>query len=243
MNPLGRLGHAVTSEDLRFRFNAGLLQGAATGRVYAALRPKIRRLQVTADTDLVLEGFPRSANTYAVAAFRCSNGLDVRLADHLHSVANVAAGVSRGKPVLVVVREPLGACTSLIQRHHVRPATALSAYVDFHGRLVPHLDRVVVSDFPVTTGRFGDAIDAVNARFGTAFRRYETTPENEAWCRAFVIESDRRDQGRVQSHTVALPDPARVAGRDEVAATLRALPDLLERAEEHYERIRATAVD
>jgi hypothetical protein len=242
VNPLVVLARLLTTEDARFRLHSRLASGDMSGRLYGAARTKIRRQQVTGDTELVIEGFPRSANTYAVAAFRCANGMSVRLADHLHSVANVAGAVRRNLPVVVLLREPLGACTSLIQRQHVRPATALTAYADFHAGLLPYLDRVVVSDFPTTTGMFGVVIDAVNERFGTGFSRYETTPENEAWCREFVLDADRVDQGRNKSHTVALPDPTRIAARDEVAETLRALPALLGPAEELYDRISRSSV-
>jgi len=46
------------------------------------LKSKNKRLGVDASTDLVIEGFPRSANTFAVAAFE-SHDVDINMAHHL----------------------------------------------------------------------------------------------------------------------------------------------------------------
>lgn len=222
MNPVLRFARRATSDDTRFRLHNWLCSRRSSERVYGFVQPKIRLLRVDDDTDLVIEGFPRSANTYAVAAFRCANGSDPVVADHLHSSASVREGVRRGLPVLVLIRDPVAACASLIQRQAVRPATALTAYIRFHRGIEPVLDRVVVSGFETTTTSFGTAIEALNRRFGTAYRVYEPTPENEAWCRDFVLAADRADQGAVRPHTVALPHAERRAGRREVVnAVLR----------------------
>ncbi len=42
------------------------------------LRPSRRYLLVTKDTEIVIEGYPRSANTFAVAAFLVAQGLPVK---------------------------------------------------------------------------------------------------------------------------------------------------------------------
>lgn len=48
------------------------------------LRPQRRDLVVARDTEIVIEGYPRSANTFAVAAFLLAQGRPVKIAHHLH---------------------------------------------------------------------------------------------------------------------------------------------------------------
>ena len=60
------------------------------------------------------------------------------------------------------------------------------------------------------------AIAAANSRFGTSFIPYERTEANEAWCRTFVVEADRVDQGEVRESTVALPQAARHRDRQPI---------------------------
>lgn len=237
-----RVVRRLTTDDTRFRLHNWLCAHGPTSRAYAAAQPKIRRGSVGDRTELVIEGFPRSANTYALAAFTCANGPRTVVASHLHAAASVAAGVRRELPVIVVLRDPLDACVSLLQRQPVRPSSALRAYVRFHERITPLVPDLVVSDFPVTTRSFGTTIEAANRRFGSTFVPYEHTPENEAWCRDFVIEADRRDQGQVRESTVALPQASRRRGREPVVAAVEQEGSLLARARELYEALRSSSV-
>ena len=82
-----------------------------------------REFLVSPSTDLVIEGFPRSGNTFAVAAFVLSQPRPVRIAHHHHVPAQVIYAVKRGIPVLVVVRKPDDAVLSLVMgfRNKSRP--------------------------------------------------------------------------------------------------------------------------
>ena len=57
-------------------------------------------------TQLVIEGYPRSANTYAVVAFAAVQPERPRIAHHLHVAAQVLAAVDRDIPTMVLIRRP-----------------------------------------------------------------------------------------------------------------------------------------
>jgi hypothetical protein len=237
-----RLARRFLGDDTRFRLHNWLCSHDATSRLYAAVQPKVRGGMVTDRTELVIEGFPRSANTYALAAFRCANGPEVVVADHLHSGRSVRVAADRGLPCIVLVRDPVDACTSMIQRQPVRARTALEAYLRFYAQVTLVMDDVVVADFATTTGDFGAVVREVNRRFGTTYQPYEHTEANEAWCREFVTEADRVDQGRVHSSTVALPNAERAEGRGAVRAQVCAERDLVSEAARTYDAVRLAAV-
>jgi hypothetical protein len=237
-----RLSRALLDDDARFRLHGWLTSRPLARSVYGTLRPELGRLGVTRETDLVIEGFPRSANTYAAAAFRRANGDSHVIAGHLHAISSIQAGAERGLPVIVVVRDPVDAAVSLIQRQPVRAATAVESYIRFHVRLRPWLPDVLVSDFPVTTTSFGSVIDAVNQRHATRFVPYEHSPDNEAWCRHFVTEADRRDQGEQRVETVALPHAGRRSARQPILQAVLREERLVARARDLYAQLREHAV-
>jgi hypothetical protein len=232
----------VTTNDGRFRLHNWLTSRGSTRLAYQVLQPKIRGCVVRPDTELVIEGFARSANTYALAAFRCANGPDTVVADHLHAASSIVRAAHHGIPAIVLIRDPLDACASLIQRQRVHPRTALEAYLRFHTTVLPWLDHAVVSDFPTTIGSFGIVVEALNARFATSYRPYEKTAENEAWCRQFVLDADRRDQGLMRGTTVALPQASRNAGRPAVTEMLLREGTLVDDVRSCYAEVRALAV-
>src|SRR2546421_9409717 len=90
---------------------------------------------VSHDTELVIEGFPRTANTFTVFAFQMAQAAPVRVAHHLHAPAQVIFAARRGIPVLVLVRPPEDAVLSLASwSPYVSLGQALAAYARFYER-------------------------------------------------------------------------------------------------------------
>jgi hypothetical protein len=146
---------------------------------YPGPSPKV----IDGDTELVIDGYMRSANTFAVYAFQMAQRRPVRLAHHLHAPAQVIEAVRRGVPTLVVVREPEGAILSQVQwEPDVSLSAALRTYARFYRCLLPYAARVTVGEFDEVTNDFGVVIDRLNARYGTSFDRFESTPENRQRC-------------------------------------------------------------
>jgi hypothetical protein len=184
-------------------------------------RPSHDGKVIDADTEIVIEGYPRSGNTFAAAAFEMAQGRPVRIARHLHAPAHVIAGVRRGVPVMVVVRRPEDAVVSEVIRHPgLTVGQALRHYASFHRHLEDYRSGFVVAPFERVTGDFGAVIEAVNTRFGTAFHLFDHTPENVEAVFRRVDEMDREDTGRRATDpaaTTARP----VASRDEAKEGLR----------------------
>jgi hypothetical protein len=156
-------------------------------------RVRHSRGMATSETELVIDGFPRSGNTFAVVAFQLAQPAPTRVSHHIHSAANIIAAVNRGTPIVVTVREPQDAVLSCVIREpYVSIRQALNAYIAFYERLQPWHDRVVIASFSDVTTDMGSVIDRVNKRFGTTFNRFTHTPESVAQC--FQIIEDRARQ-------------------------------------------------
>ena len=149
-------------------------------RAYCRVHPRLSNLIVRPDSELVIEGFPRSANTFAVLAFEKAQPGPVRIAHHLHAIAQITLGIEFHIPVLVLIREPVGAVVSLIGRDwRISPAHALTEYIHFYKRVQANIDKVVLADFKSITGDYAKIIEAVNVRFGASFLPYINTPAND----------------------------------------------------------------
>lgn len=200
---------------------------------------------VAEDTELVIEGFSRSGNTWAVAAFELAQQRPVKLAHHLHAPAQISRAVELEIPVLLVVRQPVDAASSTVIRHPgVTLSQVLRAYTSFHRAVLPHLSRVVVAGFERITTDFGSVTEEINRRFTTSFQPFVNTPENVGCCFARIEEMDREDGTRRSldpADTMARPVPAREAMRAELMTAMddARLRRRRQRAEEMYELILA----
>lgn len=183
-----------------------------TARCYALLRSDVRANLIRRDTELVIEGFPRSANTYAATAFWIASGKDIGCVHHLHTPVNVEVAVKRGIPAIVLVRDPLNAVISQIQRSPELPAKSVfREYIRFYERIMPISDQVVIASFDVVTSHFDAVVREVNCRFGTSFVPYDRTPENEDRVQGELRYADlvRHRFRRVAENSISWPSRQR----------------------------------
>jgi hypothetical protein len=148
---------------------------------------------VSEDTELVIDGFTRSASTFAVVAFQLAQTRPVRVGHHLHAPAQILEAVHRGVPTLLCVRPPEDTVLSLVVREpYVTIRQGLVAYARFHERLLPVRERVVVADFAEVTEHLDRAVERVNARFGTAFTPFRTSEQAVRECFDLIEMRARR---------------------------------------------------
>lgn len=154
-----------------------------------------RRIERT--TRLVVEGFPRSGNTYASVALRHALDLDRPglLASHVHTPSQVKLAVRRGLPTVLVVREPAEAVASLlVAAPHVRPAAAMREWVHHHRVLLGVRDRIVVTTLAEVTNDLAGLVDRINQRFDCDFAIPAAAPAAEVVL-ATMTEQHRRVYG------------------------------------------------
>jgi hypothetical protein len=198
---------------------------------------------VTSSTDVVIEGFPGSANTYVREALLLVEP-SLRIASHTHSPANALEGARRGVPTLVLVRDPVAATLSFVDRHggHT-PAWALRRYVTFHEALLGRLDGIHVATFEDATTRLGVVIDAMNEALASSLPAFD---DEDLDLRRRLDDKIRADSGRLFGAAgdaqVALPSAARAAERAAAEADLRrADPTLVAAAERAHADLLAEA--
>jgi hypothetical protein len=157
----------------------------------------------TGATEICIEGFLRSGNTFSVIAFQHAQPRVVSIAHHVHAAGAVIAAAEMGTPTLVLIRQPEESVLSYVIRWpSLTIGQALRGYIRFYGPLVPYRDRFVVGRFEEVTTDLGGVIRRVNERFGTDFVPYECSEENEREVRAELDAWDanthRREGGAAE---------------------------------------------
>lgn len=136
--------------------------------------------QITPTTDLVVEGFPRSGNTFAHFAAALAEP-EAQIVSRVHTPSQVIQAVRRRVPTLLVVRDPIDTIASMtVAASHVPPRSSLEEYIHHHEALLPLVDHVVVATFDEVVTDFDSVIDALNKRFDLGFRRFGHTPARTA---------------------------------------------------------------
>jgi len=145
------------------------------------------------DTELVIDGFTRSAGTFAVVAFQLAQNGHVRVAHHLHAAAHLKAAAARAIPAIVPIRPPEATVLSAIIREPLVPVRQwLRSYTLFYAEILPLRGSQVVATFEQVTTDFGGVIARLNERFGTDYREFHHGDEEVERCLALIEERSRR---------------------------------------------------
>lgn len=135
--------------------------------------------RVERDTELVLEGYPRSGNTFALHAFRIAQPMPVKTADHYHVPAQLILARRWRIPACVTFRNPEDVVRSLVVKYpFIRPIDALRGYLGFYRRIWALRDAFVAAHFDEIVTDFGAVIDRINGRFGTDFATFRHDEAN-----------------------------------------------------------------
>ncbi len=136
-------------------------------------------MKVVPDSDICIEGFPRSANSYAVVAFRLANP-EVKIAHHLHVPAQLLMAVHKQIPAVFLIREPLEAVASFMVFQSSKNADLyLKAYIRFYKVLKNIQSSLVIVDFATVTQNFNELVRRVNRKFSTHFLELENPEAHE----------------------------------------------------------------
>ncbi len=207
--------------------------------LYRLLR-KDRSRMVTPETQLVIEGFPRSGNSFARVAFIQAQREKVRIAHGLHVPAQVIRAAGWHIPTLVLIRRPRDAVLSFAIRDPISVDQALRYYLSFYETIERYRDAYVLGHFEEVTRDYGRVIERINERFGTTFARFRHDEENVGRVFARMEKNSRKRYGEAGWETkVSAPSDLKERMKHEIGYDLEdpKRRELIAAAEDVYERL------
>jgi hypothetical protein len=205
----------------------------ASLRLFVAARPSWRKRIARPAAVACIEGFPRSANTYATEMFQRRNG-PLPLAHHLHVPGQVLRAVQLGLPSVVLVRPPLDALSSLlIVDERLSIELAVWSYVDFHRRVWVARESVAACQFHEVIGDASVVSRRLNERFGTRFDDRPVSRTERGELLRMMTNSHHAVADRSSRWGSTTPDPEKDRRKAALLGTLRRTARLAEAEEWH----------
>lgn len=190
------------------------------------LVPKNRTLSVKKNTQIVIEGFPRSANTFAVGAFNRIQPIKLRIAHHMHVPAQVIRAVHWKIPTIVLIRDPKDAVVSLVTYDsRISINQALRCYVSFYKAIYFCRSKYIVAFFEEVISDYSKIIEKTNDKFNTKFvsRSFAEAEVNSIFQRIESIgeiEATRQEKTECSELNVARPSLTRACLKRELMQKL-----------------------
>lgn len=213
---MANYGHIVNSFPLRMSL------GCYPWLFYPLynLVPINRQLAVNPTTELVIEGFPRSANTFAVLAFEHSQPQKINIAHHMHVPAQIIRAAYWKIPTLVLVRKPQDAIASYVMRKSkLSLEDALKCYIRFYTVVLRYTDSYVTASFEEVISNFSAVVERINRKFGTRF--VTLTPAGEDLEKIFERTDSIAQRNGMGEMGIARPSAERKARKQELISELQ----------------------
>jgi hypothetical protein len=152
----------------------------ALRRQMHARHPSVSKY-VTKGHKLVIDGYPRSGNSYSRLQFLEANpGIEPHFGNHIHLASQLILAVRYELPAALLLRKPEEAVVSYGAfriKQAMSGAMTIEAlleqncryYYDMHRRLLPYRDRILVSRFEDVITDYAGVIDRLNCKFGCSF--------------------------------------------------------------------------
>jgi hypothetical protein len=171
---------------------------------------------VRGDTDVCIEGYPRSGNSFLYRVFQRWNP-ESKIAHHLHVPMQVRRAIVLGVPSAVLIREPADAVSSLAVFFggDVSDDALLKTYVSFYETLMPLRDQIAICPFEAMVADPRLLPIRLNERFGTSFAIGDWGPTAEAAVREQVTTYHRTERSGLESR-LPLPNAEKDAVKQSV---------------------------
>lgn len=112
------------------------------------------------DSDLCVESYPSSANSFLCRVLKYSNK-DLNIGQHTHSIANIKIALKYNIPVITIIRDPLNAISSRVVRFDEEIEKCIFEYIAFYEYVAAHLDDLVLLSFENVINNTSEAWQAI----------------------------------------------------------------------------------
>ena len=190
---------------------------------------------INQETSVVVDGFPRSGNSFLVALLKVSQASSLKFSHHLHSAAHIKEGVRRNLPTIVILRDPREAVLAYVAYDQNVPLKeSLRDWISFY-RQVLKLDsrRYIIANFKDFVEDGNKVIVNAEDRFPGVFSRIDHGVD-EVQAKEYLKQHSEKLFSGI---SYSLPSAKRSAVKDRVRPQLDADPcrALLAEALEIYE--------
>lgn len=185
----------------------------------------------TADTDLCIEGYQSSSNSFAYNVFRLLDP-SLHIGHHTHSVANLKRAAQHDVPTLILYRPPADCIPSMVARFKPSLEDGVTRYVRFYQYVLDHREAFMLASFEETTQRIAATIERVEMNTSLDLGTYDAdSVAEEAVAHIQAWTKKQGDEDRI-----SLPKPQRDTQKKALRKRLCALASFTE-AQQVYDQL------
>jgi hypothetical protein len=162
------VGKSKFLERVRFYIKNQIINSESLYLPYS--RFKSPDFTVDKNSDITIEGFMRSGNTFAYYQFKDANK-NLNIAHHRHSNTQITFSVRNKIPTLLLIRNPIDVIVStyIFFDKKIPEKQIAKSWIQFYRPLIKLREEIIISDFNNTINNFAKTVEQVNKFYKTEF--------------------------------------------------------------------------
>ena len=166
--------------------------------------------------DILIDGFQRSANSFAAEAVRLTQP-NLRVLSHRHMPVYVIQALAYQKPVCVTIRDPIDAVASWVLFSKIPIPFALDDYIIYYDIISAQKDKLVVAEFKAVTDTFPDILVRLNNKYRLGLK----IPDWNDGLKSSVLERVRKYPWASDPLKASVPTAEREATAIQIKTTIQ----------------------
>lgn len=190
---------------------------------------KRKSVNLNHDINIMVEGLPRSANSFCASAIELAFQPNIHVGGHRHVFASVQDSIDKGTPVIVMIREPSQQIASLLMKYsiHRNPSPLvfnflLRFYKRYYSLVLANIDAVILIDFNEITNDLDTVLKQVSSQLNvenlqqvSADAVFQRIKEKK------LLREEKKGDKKNFSLTVAYPTKEKEAIKKELIAKIQ----------------------
>ncbi|MEM7590560.1 MAG: hypothetical protein AAF383_03385 [Cyanobacteria bacterium P01_A01_bin.83] len=180
---------------------------------------------INSDTEIVIDGYPCSANTFAEKAFRMAQPREVKMAHHTHDPSQLITAIKANIPTIALIRNPEDVTLSYTSRFCDPANTSednvaqlihylLNDYLDFYRRIIKYKGYYIIAEFKTITSAYDLIIKELNSKYEVNFNPFYCNEPNLEEVFLVIDQCNQERLGSFDENIVARPSSTRTETKE-----------------------------
>lgn len=180
---------------------------------------------INSDTEIVIDGYPCSANTFAEKAFRIAQPREIKMAHHTHDPSQLITAIKANIPTIALIRNPEAVILSYTSRFCDISSTSeddiaqliyrlLNDYLDFYRRIIKYKESYIIAEFKTITSAYDSIIEQLNSKYQVNFKPFYCNDSNLEEVFIVIDKCNQARLGNFDENIVARPSSKRTESKE-----------------------------
>jgi len=163
-------------------------------KIYPYIRKNYKEKIINKNSDICIEGYKRSGNTYFISLLEYKNKKKISIASHIHNKFQIQRAIKLNKPIIFLIRDPIMVINSAVNRNEdFDPSQLIKDYIQIYQYAYKKSDLIMFINFKDFTNnkKINNLLKTIQINYPNLFNFKKFDKFDNDKIKNIVIEKDK----------------------------------------------------